>query len=203
MVHIWKHLKRTSDKWATSGATCSLGRAISPQIPKALWNQETGPPWEWLGMCAAFPARLLRNSSFKFTEVNSAGLAFCSLVPATHGGDEKPPPPPSWYFIEELFRANQAGWGQEVLVQHNWSRSWHSWHDTGVLHMPAWNYLCLSWMPARNKQTCAASQPSVPKSWAATSMHTSPSHRGPQMAHIQRLSRYLYTQKFRWESYCC
>lgn len=56
VVHIWKHLKRTNDKLANSGATCSLGRAISPQIPKTQWEPgDRGPLWEWLGTSEAFP----------------------------------------------------------------------------------------------------------------------------------------------------
>lgn len=82
-------------------------------------------------------------------------------------------------FTEELFRAGQAGQGQAALVRHSWSRSWHSWRDTGALRRPAWNCLFLSWMPARNKQRCGTSQAfSASQSFSETNMYISPGHRG-------------------------
>lgn len=40
-------------------------------------------------------------------------------------------------FSATAFRAGQAKWDPEALAPRSWSRSLHSWHGIGALHMPA------------------------------------------------------------------
>lgn len=184
VVHVLKHLKRTRDK--SANFQCSLGRAVLARIPKTgcgnLGAKVVGGK-DWELPQHFLPRHLLRISSRRLMAVGGA-------LQHSHSVYWSLSPQGVWwkinklrqYFPQELsgnFRANQAGWGREASVRHSWSRSWHSWHDTGVLHTPAWSCPFLSWTPAGKKQTWGASQaPSTPGRWPAASLDPSPAHRG-------------------------
>lgn len=111
MVHIVKHLKRSRDKLANVRCHMQFEGNFTSN-PKD-WQRELGTKLICRNdreLSAAFLSLcLLGNSSWSFTEVNFAVLAFCLLVPVTQWrGTEKKPVGTSQRNFSEQIRKDKA-----------------------------------------------------------------------------------------------